>query len=70
MKGIFVGIEALIFVGVEEALREGVGRDVFISFMGLEGHFNGFHEANIDEIFVFDLIHEVRDNVIHLSRHE
>ena len=64
MEGVFVGEEALGFVGVEEALGEGIFGDVFVGFVGAEGHLDWLHEANVNEILVFDLLHEVVDDLV------
>ena len=64
MEGVFVGEEALGFVGIEEALGECIFGDVFVGFVSSEGHLDGLHEADVDEILVLDLLHEMVDDLV------
>jgi hypothetical protein len=47
------------FGGDHESGGEGVGRDLFVIFMGAEGNLHGLHEGDVNEVFGFDLGHEV-----------
>ena len=66
---VLVGVEALGLVGVEESLGKGVLGDILIGFVGPECHLNWLHEADVDEVLVLDLLHEVVDHIIHISLH-
>ena len=51
-----------VLLGEHEASGQGAERDIFILFVVAEGNFEGFHEANIDHVLGFDLVHEVLDH--------
>ena len=70
MQWKLVGVETFFFVGVEQSLRQGIFGDILIGFMCSECHFDRLHEPDIDKILIFDLVHEVADDIVHLSFHD
>ena len=55
-------VENGALLGEHETSGQGAEGDIFILLVVPEGDFEGFHEAYIDHVFSFDLVHEVLDH--------
>ena len=66
---IFVIIDSIFFDGEHESLWEDIIGYGGISTFGSEGNLKGLHEGDIDQIFSFDLAHEIVDHFLVLFCH-
>ncbi len=62
--------DAVVFDGDEHALGKGICGDGGVGGVGPEREFHGLHEADVDEVFEFDLRHEVPDHLLVLALHQ
>lgn len=65
-EAIFVVVDAIVLEHEHESFGEGVGRNGLIVAVGAEGDFEGLHEGDVEEVFGFDLGHEVADHLAFL----